>query len=376
MKIKNILLSIALAAGLCSCRGTMQKTDFSFIQIKTFETIPNLKYIVDIPSCIAFNTLDSTFHLCLQMGFQNTNSHEIYSYALSKDSLKLISEIDFKNPDVSFKYFIASIDSIFLFNNELKYLFLKNRKGDTLVTYKINPELTPLAMYPIGLMGNDKSILVGNTSNTEGMGLKQDRISYYKAIQPILLLTIKDTIISCRPITKYPEKYINSGNNYQDVFPSACFGKDGNICISFGADDFLYMYHDSTFLFKKAVKSNLIDQFNPYPDEKRFDMLALKNYWAEEPKYSRVIFDPYKNLFYRIVKHRESNSQQNKKVEKSWSVIILDTDLNILDEKIISPEFQPYLFVPTPFGILMAKKSTSQSGNTTLTLMQFKKNEK
>jgi len=371
MKIKNIIILISTALVLFACTDKKQRFVFSFSESRMFETDLNFQYLAIVPSRITLNRIDSSIRLF----FQNAQTLQILSYKLSRDTILPISEIDFKTPEFFFRYYIVSPDSIYMFYQDSWRLTLKNSKGSVIKTYPINHKFITVAIPPMNLMANNNQFLLGHSSRTLGVGEKKDRLTYYKTIKPILLLQIKDTILACQTISKFPDEYINTGNDYYDYYPSACFGKDGNICVSFGADDYLYLYQDSTLLLKKKVKSKFIDQFNPYPDEKRFDMLYLRNYWAKEPKYSRVIFDPYENLYYRIVKHRANKTKENKN-ENLWSVMILDNELNVLGEVKINTEYRPEIFIPTPFGIVMAKESAKHPGNAVLSLQKIKRDAK
>ena len=371
MKTKCLITLISLTYGLYACTDYKKPSGYSFIPMKTFETGINLEYLAVVPGQIKINHIDST----IQLFFQNMKTREITSYKLSKKELEPISEINFNTPEFFFRYYIVSTDSIYMFYQDSWLLTLKNSKDSVIKTYPINHRFITVAIPPMNLMTNNNQFLLGHSSRTLGVGEKKDRLIYYKSIKPILLLSIKDTNFNCQTICKFPDEYINTGNDYYDYYPSACFGKDGNICVSFGADDHLYLYQDSILLIKKEVKSHFIDKFNPYQDEKRFDMLYLKNYLAEEPKYSRVVFDPYENLYYRIVKHRSRKVEENK-VENTWSVIILDTELNILAEEKIDSIYKPEIFIPTPFGIVMAQESIKHPGNTLFSLVKLQRNDK
>ncbi len=179
--------------------------------------------------------------------------------------------------------------------------------------------------------------------------------------------------MQCKAISDFPEKYIITGDSYNDHLPSACIGKNNNICVSFGADDNISLYHDSTLLLRKKVRSIYIDKFNPYPDEKLFDMLYLKNYVAEEPKYINIIYDPFENVYYRIVKHRHEKSASNDAGD-SWSVIMLDTELNVLGELKFTSDYKKDIFIPTPVGIITAKQNQRNPDKATLSLIKIKRN--
>ncbi len=120
------------------------------------------------------------------------------------------------------------------------------------------------------------------------------------------------------------------------------------------------------------MNSKFIDKFNPYPDSKTFDMLHLKNYLIEEPKYTDIIFDPWMDLYYRVVKHR---LEKGEKMENTWSVIVMDKKLDVQYEILFDYQYDPKIFVPTPFGILMLDKSRSTNNNSVFEMFKFRKYE-
>jgi hypothetical protein len=349
-----------------SCINKQQNSDLISISLRNFETDLDIRYLTIVPNQKKLN--DSSINLY----FQNVHTREIHNYRLNRESFTYISEIQLKNPEFYFKYCIISKDSILAYNSETHLISLIKQNKYILDTFDFTVQYVPVAIPQMNLKGGKNQFIIGNSSRTIGVANKIDRIKYYKTIKPILLFNINKSNLKFKTIAQFPEHYIKSGNNYQEYYPSACFGKDENICVSFGADDYLTLYHDSITIIRKKVKSKYIDTFQPYPDDKFSDMLYLKKYWAEEPKYRSIVYDSFENCYYRIVKHRGSiNKDISTKI--IWSIIKLDAELNILGEVKIDSIYKSEFLVPTPFGILMAKESSKNPGKAILSLIKFKK---
>ncbi len=367
--MKNIALFIFFAFMMFACTDNKQEsTKVKIIRINEFEVNIDSKFIVPLNVRMTDNNSNSSY----QVFFQRIKTKEIVTFNLTKSYLKLITNTKYDINNFYCNLFFYSSDSIFSFNNGGNQVVLQNPFGNILKTYQINNEYLPLTTPKIRLNGCIGRLLLGNSSRDINFGKMDERKLFYHSIKPLLILDYTDSIPVCMAIADFPEKYLVSGDNYFDPNPSACFGNDGLICVSFGADDYLYLYNDSTLILKKKVNSKFIDKFNPYPDSKIFDMLYLKNYEIEEPKYITIIFDPWENLYYRVVKHR---IEKGKKMKNTWSVIVMDKKLDVLYEMLFDYQYDPKIFVPTPFGILMLDKRRSSYNNSIFEIFKFKRDE-
>jgi len=356
---------------LFSCTSQKKKSEVSFIKIKEFEIAVNSRILVSINKRISQHNSEKTFKIF----FQDIKTKKILSFDINKDSLKFVSDTLYNTRNYFCDLFFYSNDLIYSFHNNINKITLENNHGENLKTYQISEKYAAVSSPNCKLTGNNNYLLLANASRIINVGTLKNRLKYYKQIKPLLLVNIKDSIYSYKAIGDFPEKYISTGDDYNEFIPSACFGSNNNICVSFSADNYLYIYNNSNLILKKKVKSKFIKKFKPYPDDKNFDMLFLKNYIIKEPKYLSVIYDPWQKLYFRMVKHRGAISVDKNSSGNSWSVIALDTELNILGEKQFNYQYNPDVFVPTPFGILMARSLISDDSKTVFTLIKIKKNE-
>lgn len=82
-------------------------------------------------------------------------------------------------------------------------------------------------------------------------------------------------------------------------------------------------------------KSELDDEFATtnleYPGAEE-----TEKYYIEEPSYEGLIYDKYRDLIYRIVKHsqpyKDENNKRNMLNESPWSLLILDNSLRTIAE--------------------------------------------
>ncbi len=267
-------------------------------------------------------------------------------------------------------------DTIYSFADEFSTIVLKDRNGIVLDSCKIPIQYTPFPSTKFFPQFGNRDMIVGNTSKTIPFQKEDDRKLYYKKVESVLRIQIQDSSFLFSTLGKFPQEYVESGINYNDHMPSACFGDNGSINISFGAHHDLFKYKDTILVLEKKVKSKYIDEFKPYPDDKLYDMLFLKTYSIEEPRYTNLIYDCWNKLYYRTVIHRSHfDDRAKKRSQSNWSIIITDEDFNILDELVFDYSFSPKVFVPTKEGVLLYKSNLSSNKNSVLKLYKIEKNE-
>jgi hypothetical protein len=365
--MKNLSIVVFLLFSFFACKNDRQDSSGMTMK-KIYEFEISDSFIRPIKSEMTRLHSDSTYILF----FQNIKTKKITSCILHKNKGIVLDHKEINIKNYYFNLFSRSEDSIFSFTNKTNQIVLKNSSGSVFNTYHINEKYIPETSPITKLAGSNGRLLLGNSNKNLNFGKLDQRIIYYKNVKPLLIVDIADSIPTCYAFAEFPEEYVLSGANYEDPCPSACFGNDGLICVSFGADDYLYLYNDSTLILRKEVKSKFIDKFNPYPDSKTFDMLYLKNYSIEEPRFLDIVYDPWENMYYRIERHR---FKEKKKLENTWSVIAMDTNLNILYEKVFNFKYNPKVFVLTPFGIVMQNIGRSTNNNSVFEIFKFIKDE-
>ncbi len=85
------------------------------------------------------------------------------------------------------------------------------------------------------------------------------------------------------------------------------------------------------------AKSNFLDRFNLMP--RNYDPQSATNALIANGVYHRLIFDQYRDVYYRIVAHDQSlrnpkTNRLNSAAHKPFSIIVLDKDLTYLGESI------------------------------------------
>jgi len=124
---------------------------------------------------------------------------------------------------------------------------------------------------------------------------------------------------------EYPENYIGNQVSIKDHFNIINLN-NGEVIVSFEESHYIQKYSSNgEYLGEFLAKSDFVDKFtlfNKLPDDQ-----IIKNYWLENSFYIGLLYDPYKDLIYRIVYHgqpfKSSDGRFNKMPMADWSIIIL-----------------------------------------------------
>jgi hypothetical protein len=273
-----------------------------------------------------------------------------------------------------FQIFIQNLDSIYIFNGKARKVILLDSLGNTLSENNIKlglPVVTPINP----LFVSDNCIITGNTDSNYNVGKKDGRAIYYKVIKPVYLLNLNSTSIKKELLFgNFPLNYVESNSNYFNFFPYICTTKSHDILLSFSASDSIYLYTNGKLKNCFECVSEYIDKFNPYPDEKIFDLAYYQRYIQTEPNYLSIIYDKYRDKYYRIVRHRTNYTKENTLESNHWTWSILILDSNFKLEKELLFDYRNYysdFIIPTHEGIYIGKTLKSRT-DTALILSLFK----
>ncbi len=226
--------------------------------------------------------------------------------------------------------FIVPVNTgrIFLIDSKAKIINKWNYQNLTLPTGESLSENFP---FPIAEMGThffyqkDKALL------TLPLWLRGPG-SFYK-VPPLINLDLKNNKV-VHSFGEYPENYKGNKISIRD-HPNLVQMKNGEILVSFEESHYIQKYSpNGEFLEQFVAKSNFVDNFTlfeSYPDYE-----TRQNYWVENGLYIGLLYDPYRDLIYRIVCHgqpiKDINGRLNKLLMATWSIIILSPNGELIGE--------------------------------------------
>ena len=270
-------------------------------------------------------------------------------------------------------FFVYSLDSIFYFDKDLMVVILFDTTGkinnyfSVKSKYKPNPIATSFFVF--------SEDLYYSWLSKSDMSTRQNRKQTFEVTQPICKVTLdslmKPYLYSTFGI--YPNNYKN-GNDYYDYGPSIFIGLQKQIISSFNADNNIYIYKNSKLISKSLCKSNFINEFKYIKDENNSDLSYCQVFTGEEPRYAKLIIDPYKKQYYRVTKLRMNIGKMDVKNAK-WTMIIMNDSFQVIGEVILPfSKYMPDIIIPSKKGVYVKNTPKSKkefNGNLTLSLLLF-----
>lgn len=157
----------------------------------------------------------------------------------------------------------------------------------------------------------------------------------------------------------YPTTYRDQIWGMSHAIPCRVMNAKGQFIYSFGIDPLLYVTDFNTTQSYNA-KSDYIDEIKPF--DKKGGLDANKNYFIETPYYGEILYDSYRNVYYRFARREIpiTDSQGNINIweNKPCSIIILDEQFQKIGETLLEPNKSYY-----PRDSFIGKKGLYISNN-------------
>ncbi|SFB44451.1 DUF4221 family protein [Algoriphagus aquimarinus] len=272
----------------------------------------------------------------------NHTNNEIQLYDLESKKMEKRMVFDLEGPE-GVEYIsgihVQSMDSIFLFGYPMRNLQLTDTTGKIKANYKYEPPLSYLAAFVHNAHFNYTPILSGNKLlvNTKFEGdlrtIPDDTLASKSFSYTI---DLENSEVNLLPMT-WPAGYNASGSKLLE-FSMASDGE--HLVYSLVADHNLYVTDlDGNLLKTVANKSQYVDQGFPSFNEATDRFNTMKYVYASD-RYERILYDEYRGVFYRFVFPKvevksEEEIDQLRRFPRSFAVMILDKDLNVLGETLM-----------------------------------------
>ena len=238
-------------------------------------------------------------------------------------------------------FLFKSLDSIFVIEYEKNELTLLNRKGE--IINKIN--------FESKLNDAQQNYVVYATNNSSRMRFCGKSIIFNIVANTIIPKFYNFPTIGIYDYTEendiiktafFPD-IMRKGDVWYSFNPTFCINQDDEIVCSFEVDHCVHIYNTKgEYLSSNEIKSKYLDEFAPIELEKSRNRRYSSEYNITRGRYNAIIFDKYRNFYYRIAVHPQnylnSDGSVNEFGSNQWSIIILDSNFNIIDEVVMERE--------------------------------------
>lgn len=286
----------------------------------------------------------------------NVNNHSVDAYHL--DSGKVIHR--FAIPQDG-PYAINNIQGIYFHNSDSIFLFprmmlsnlaLTDADGNFFDSFRVKigiEDQTDMMINHASVPAAPTLLIEDNLYFTHiSLGSAMTNFNFFDQISPEFRVNLQTDSLFWDTGLTFPKSYLENYWPNSFILHSKVENKNNELVYSWNAIDSLFVMDLETGgMEKKLAKSQWIKPFDftSEPITKENDRKIPVTYGH----YFRLIFDPYRELYYRFVWiPRDPIPQElfsaNSIYKNKFSIMVLDEDLELLEEKVLEPEiYQPYL---------------------------------
>lgn len=290
-----------------------------------------------------------------------------------------------QNTEDGIACFIQSPDSVFILLNELNVIYLINRKGQITTQWKVdielenhNKEYVLQHIEPMKLFYKDKNIYIQSVRRDIVVNTPENKKIYFNTPAEVIIDISKNPCVITNKTGYWPAIY-KTGLGYGDYWPARCLNDRNEIIYSFAINDSLFIYKNKRLSGVIDAKTQFTQHISPYPPDSNAHFAFLKKYNRTESRYKSILYDKYKDLYYRIYHKGEEKENEDGSRSFLWSLIVLDKDFKKISEmEFNSQEYNDFSILPTMEGLLICRTSSSGDIRNTLKygLFDIVKNEK
>ena len=174
-----------------------------------------------------------------------------------------------------------------------------------------------------------------------------------------LVLNVRDTTFANNKTGQFPS-FLSAKNSFNIVFPQACVSPTGDYIFTYGPFSELYRYSLNGDKQVLNAPSRYYRPARGLPFAKLSDRQALTDYKITEPEYGPLISDPFRHRYLRVYRHglpaALDQPLRPSYADLPWSLLILNSDLQVVGEVKFASTYDPRLILATRRGILIGNR--------------------
>ncbi|GHT88308.1 hypothetical protein FACS189474_3320 [Bacteroidia bacterium] len=276
--------------------------------------------------------------------FQNRSQSEILFYEIDSPDCLFRLKIEREGPDgvpALLGYHIKNLDEIYLTSVGIPQITKVDSTGKILqkIMYGKTDEGKDLVpTFSSKLMSYTPLVIIDNkfyfTQNPmPGKTIETWPVSGYV---DTTTNSVKALPLTFPPLIDSDEIY-TTGLGAEFAF-SRCFNGSDFVYSFYFQDDIIIASPDHNQIRYIQTKSKYMDKINDLHEKRPSDALLGAKRLCEAPFYGNLLYDNYRNIYYRVV-YPETEMEDNENYIELWqsgrkrfSIIILDKDFNIIGE--------------------------------------------
>ena len=166
-----------------------------------------------------------------------------------------------------------------------------------------------------------------------------------------------DSLELVRLFCQYPYNY--PATEYEDFLPNIYYNPIDSVFILASGDSRVWLFDlKGNPLGERRLVSQMEQPKEPFPITKGSYNYAL-NWYANNSHYGSVIFDPYRNVYLRVIAIPASADKDAmvRTDKERWVLVVADRDFNVKYEVLFDDnKYEWRLIMPTEKGVYIAQK--------------------
>lgn len=257
---------------------------------------------------------------------------------------------------------------------------LANNRTETIdltpLNSRLDTALVPLSspMIPFQAKNN---LLIFTNSFTDLTLNSKSQIEKYFDRKCLMCINLNQKNNNSFLFADFPASY-KAGNLYLDPYAKSCINNKQQIISSFSASDTLLIHsQDGRLLSRATTRSKHSKPIKPKELEKILDSKYTMEYALTNGAYRQLLFDPYRDCYYRVYKHPVTILNREGKIRNAeeipWSIIVLNNKFKQINEIEFSPaDLSPNWIIPSNQGIYISQSHAKNKAAQSLTLSLIK----
>ena len=299
----------------------------------------------------------------LQSYDEKENSISFWKFGAAAPLFTIKPHLNFDDDRIGklIQFDIYKRDSIFIVTEN--YIFLLDKNGEISFKKDISNSVLDDTGHQVVFLDNSNQYPLYFDSTKNDLYIRCSCNCYF--MEPEFFQTrvearfnLKDEKFS---FLKYgfPEKYRHHFYG-QLVFPFREINKQLNV-ISFQCDDSIYVYDRETNTIKsyKGKSTYQKEPFLTFDTSYKEDIERLKEHLIQTPVYQKILFDKYKNLYYRFFWNSQSlissSGQYHGIFDRDLILMVFDKNFKLIAEKNIGNSYLWYYSFVSPKGLYIRK---------------------
>ncbi len=277
--------------------------------------------------------------------FLKENLNRIYVYDMENEAIEYYVLFNREGPNgvgSAEGYHFINPDSILLLDSWTNNLSIIDKNGLLIDKYKISdnsPSINPLLPVP-KLRTTNPVLKFRDAYFFTGYSIGEFIFEKFSSNRPVVIsYDINENKMSYD--LQYPEIYRDvswGGTNYRSIYADINHKKN-QLIISFPADHNLWFYNvENGEQFSKYAGSQYFGDITSFQkDRSIMDRQLSDEFFGQNPSYSSVVYDKYRDVYYRMADHpiQDYDESSRQTSIKKFSIIILDKNMEKVGETII-----------------------------------------